>query len=385
MPTSRVKNILYQLALPVFSPSVRKFSSVSANGYPLTRPDLLKEIFCRNHISGAAVFVQSGNHSSTVFTKAIHTDIAPDEHTFYRVASITKMATAFLAVRLMDLGLLDPEKPVSSLLPGGEKVPELKNVQISHLLSHTSGLKDPPDLEQKLVSRAPYFHAVAGCRIGNPGDAFRYSNLGYGLIGCIFESVLNKPLGEIYRDYLFSPLKMNAALEGCSLPESRIMPVIRMLPYREGTGLRITKLGRIPLGSPDPLFHYGHTAGSMYTDLPSLVRMTLCIRDGGSPFLSPKYSGIMQKEMASYGSLSPTLSYGSGLLIIRDKRISDSVVFGHQGFAYGCVDGSFWEASSGRILVSLNGGCSEARSGRIGLANLDFCRWAFRKELPEWK
>ena len=149
--------------------------------------------------------------------------------------------------------------------------------------------------------------------------------------------------------------------------------------------MRITKLGRIPLGSPDPLFHYGHTAGSMYTDLPSLVRMTLCIRDGGSPFLSPKYSGIMQKEMASYGSLSPTLSYGSGLLIIRDKRISDSVVFGHQGFAYGCVDGSFWEASSGRILVSLNGGCSEARSGRIGLANLDFCRWAFRKELPEWK
>ena len=385
MPTTKAKNILYRLALPAFSPPVRSTSVFSAEGHPLARPNDLSGILRRNHISGAAVFIQSGSNSSYVFSKAVHTDMVPDKHTFYRVASITKMATAFLAVRLMDSGVLDPEMPVSRILPNGDKVPELKDVRITHLLSHTSGLSDPPALEQMLISKTPYDRAVSGCRICSPGDKFHYSNLGYGLLGCIFESLLNKPVGEIYREYLFAPLQMNASLEGCSLPEDKIMPVIRMLPYREGTGLRITRLGRIPLFSADPLLHYGHTAGSMYTDLPSLVRLTSCIRDGGTPFLSPKYSGMMQIPVASYGALSPTLSYGSGLLIIHDRRISDSAVFGHQGFAYGCVDGAFWEDSTGRILISLNGGCSEARSGRLGLSNLDFCRWAFRKEMPSWK
>jgi hypothetical protein len=72
-------------------------------------------------------------------------------------------------------------------------------------------------------------------------------------------------------------------------------------------------------------------------------------------------------------------------LIIRDRRISPHTVYGHQGFAYGCVDGAFWEDGTGNIMISLNGGASEARSGRLGILNLELCRWAFREEIPEWK
>ena len=93
----------------------------------------------------------------------------------------------------------------------------------------------------------------------------------------------------------------------------------------------------------------------------------------------------MLLEHASYGNFSQTLSYGLGLLRISDPVLSDGIIYGHQGFAYGCVDGAFWEESTGNILLSLNGGCSESRSGRFGTANLDLCRWAFRKELPVWK
>ena len=92
----------------------------------------------------------------------------------------------------------------------------------------------------------------------------------------------------------------------------------------------------------------------------------------------------MCHEHASYGNLSPTLSYGLGVLRINDPGISDSMILGHQGFAYGCADGAFWEKSSGRIMIMLNGGCSEARAGRLGLLNRDLLRWAFRKELPLW-
>ena len=385
MPTSKTKNLLYRMALPVISPAIPSDPVASGAGRPPAYPEMLSHIIRKNHISGAAVHLRNSREYCSVFTRAVHTDMIPDEHTFFRVASVTKMATALLSVRLMDMGLLDPEKPLAELLPDGDGVPEISDIRFCQLLSHTSGLSDPPDLEAMLNRNRPYTEAVSGCRTDTPGKSFRYSNLGYGLIGCVLEYLMDQPLEQIYQDYLFRPLGMNATLEGCSLPSDQIMPVIRMLPYRAENALTVTSLGRNPLHQPDPLRHYGHSAGSMYTDLPSLTRLVCCIRDGGDPLLSRQYSWYMKKEVSSYGSLSPTLAYGSGLLIIRDRRISDAPVFGHQGFAYGCVDGAFWEEATGNIIVSLNGGCSEARTGRLGIANLDLCRWAFRKEMPKWK
>ena len=86
----------------------------------------------------------------------------------------------------------------------------------------------------------------------------------------------------------------------------------------------------------------------------------------------------------SYGKLSPTLSYGLGLLRVHDPSLAGHDLIGHQGFAYGCVDGAFWEEGTERLLLFLNGGCSEARTGRLGVANRDMARWAFRKELESW-
>lgn len=385
MPTTKAKNLLYRIALPVMSPAAPDDPVTAADGHHLTNHKAFTAVLRRNHISGGAFFFRSGSVSSSVFSRSFHTDLVPDNKTFFRVASITKIATALMSVRLMDLGILDPDAPVSSLLPDGNNVPELNGILFRHLLSHTSGLSDPSGLEKLLIDGKPYSEAVSGCRICEPGRSFRYCNLGYGLIGCIFEYLLGKPVPEIYRNYLFDPLGMNATLEGCSLDPDMIMPVIRILPYHKNTALRVTPLGRIPLSVPDPYRHYGHTAGSMYTDLPSLAKLIVCIRDGGNPLLSPTFSGFMQRQVSSYGPASPTLSYGSGLLLIHDKTISSGIVYGHQGFAYGCVDGAFWEESTGNILISLNGGCSEARIGRFGKANLDLCRYAFRKELPSWK
>ena len=172
MPTGKLKNTIYRLALPVSSPSSPPFPPASVNGHPLLNPEELASIVRRNHITGGAFLLESENGSVSVFTRSFHTSLVPDENTFFRVASITKMATALLAFRLMDMGILDPEIPVSSLLPCGEDVPELKGIMISHLLSHTSGLKDPDDLEQLLNLHRPYPFAISGCRISGPGESF---------------------------------------------------------------------------------------------------------------------------------------------------------------------------------------------------------------------
>ena len=384
MPSTKIKNLLYRSALPFCAPSAGRSPLLPAQGHPLSDPDGLSRIIRRHHAAGSAVLISDGSRFSLVLEKPSPAGQAASPDTYFRVASITKMATALLSVILVHDGLLDPDAPVAGYLPDSDGLPELDGVTLRRLLSHTSGLADPLRLESLLESGAPYREAVSGARAAEPGSSFRYSNLGFGLVGCILESVTGTALGELFSSRIFRPLGMNASIEGCSLPEERIMPVIRILPYRPENRLTVTPLGRIPLSSPDPLHHYGHTAGSMYTDIQSLHKLLICLRDGGSPLLPASAADVMKQKHASYGSLSPTLSYGLGLLIIDDPRLSSGRILGHQGYAYGCADGAFWEEDTGRVMMILNGSCSEAREGRLGLCNRDMLRWAFRKELPQW-
>lgn len=384
MPSTRIKNLAYRALLPLQAPVPDRNPISGISGHPLTARKELTRIIRRHHVLGGSLLVSSGNDHAAVLARCSKTGQAAASDSMFRVASITKTATAMLVLRLRDEGLVDLNAPVSGILPDSRNLPDLEDVTLMHLLSHTSGLSDPSGLEKMLESGLPFHDAVRNARFAKPGSSFRYSNLGFGLVGCVLEAVSGRPLGSLFKVKLFDPLGMNATMEGCQLKPETIMPVIRVLPYHPGSELTLTKLGKIPLDRPDPLRHYGHTAGSMYSDIASLHKMLCCIRDGGSPLISADSVSLMKQQHASYGALSPSLSYGLGLLMIRDPALSSGRILGHQGFAYGCADGAFWEEDTGRVMIILNGGCSEARDGRLGLCNRDMLRWAFRKELPQW-
>jgi hypothetical protein len=89
-------------------------------------------------------------------------------------------------------------------------------------------------------------------------------------------------------------------------------------------------------------------------------------------------------EMSRQQASTPTRSYGLGLVLLQRDFISPHRLLGHQGFAYGCVDGAFVEESTGRMVIFLNGGASEARNGKLGLVNQDVLAWALTKEMPAW-
>ena len=384
MPTTRFKNAVYRAVLPFMSPSCGKSPLSSVTGHPLNTQSVFLKLIRKHHVLGSATLLSDGSSRSLIYTDSEKPPHHPDTNTYFRVASITKIATAALIMRMIDKGLLCPDEPVSSYLSMKPVPEELNGVTLRHLLSHTSGLMDPSTLEKDLVNGASLRDEVRGIRVSRPGTAFRYSNLGYGILGCVVEAVTNQPVDKAFDEWIFSPLKMDATLSGCTLPPERIMPVTRIFPYREGHDLILTALGKIQLVSPDPDRHFGHTAGSMYTTVSSLHKLLdMLIRNDGS-YLSQTSVIEMKKQHASYGDLSPTLSYGLGLLRINDPSVSPGIILGHQGFAYGCGDCAFWEEDTGRLLLFLNGGCSEARSGRLGISNRDFAVWAFRKELPSW-
>lgn len=105
----------------------------------------------------------------------------------YLLFSITKPLTALTAARAMERGLLTPATALQEAVPGfGANRDD--TVRLWHLLSHTSGIGEPPldpaaDLTTELVSRGRDFAA---------GTMSRYSTLAFTGVARMIEHVTDR-------------------------------------------------------------------------------------------------------------------------------------------------------------------------------------------------
>ena len=386
MPSTPMKNLLYRAALPFLAPSPHKQMKHLETGKSLVHLPYYEHLLVKHRVLGASLLLHDGEQTAQVHTTAYNPRHVAKEDTLYRVASITKMATALVTLMCVDEDLFTLDTPIRQLLPETEHASVLDGMTVRHLLCHKSGLQDLPAMDKALRNGSTFDAVLAaeGIKASHPGEHMEYCNFGFGLLGCLLENVTGMCISELFRVRLFEPLGMRATLDASTLDESLIMPISRVLPYKKGNDVTITKLGRVPLTQPDPLRHFGHTAGAMYTDAPSLARLLELIGNGGVINGKRLVSAEMVAEMTTVQSSTPTRTYGLGLVLLNRPGISEHRLLGHQGFAYGCVDGAFIEEGTGRIVIFLNGGASEAREGKLGLVNKDVLTWAFRKEFPAW-
>lgn len=390
MPTTPFKNLIYAACLPLLAPSPRGQMTHAVQGEIHTLPRY-EALLAKHHVFGSTLLLKDGQRQVIVHTSTRNPAHQAGSNTLYRVASITKTATALVTLKLCDEGFLSLDAPIDSYLPDAAQEDSLTNVTVRHLLCHKSGLRDTPAYQAALDQGDSWLQVLKnpGASVTRPGEVFSYSNFGFGLLGCVLEAVSGQTVSSLFQEKLFSPLGMRATLDASTLNEADMMPISRVLPYRAGTDVTVTRLGRRALNTVDPLRHFGHTAGAMYTDAPSLSRMlTLIDQDGvydNHTFVSPN----MMKEMKTLHGFSgaaanPERRYGLGLVLLENAAISFHRLLGHQGFAYGCVDGAFVEEGTGRQVIFLNGGSSECRQGRLGLVNRDILRWALKEEMPSW-
>ena len=142
-----------------------------------------------------------------------------DEHTNFRLASVTKQLTAMAIMLLIHDCKLRYDEPLSDIFPDFPEYGKL--ITIRMLLNHTSGLQDYEDLMPKPDPNAP----IEQIQIQDsgvlellkhqnatrfpPGSRWEYSNSGYVLLGVIVERVSGESFPEFLHDRIFSPLKMN--------------------------------------------------------------------------------------------------------------------------------------------------------------------------------
>lgn len=113
--------------------------------------------------------------------------------TLFEVASISKVVTAYIALRLVDEGKLSLDRPLLSYL-SKEWMPHSiyqDSIKLNHVLSHSSGLSK--------TTREIMF---------KPGSAYYYSANGFNLLKDVMEEVTGEKLEELAQRLIFQPLGM---------------------------------------------------------------------------------------------------------------------------------------------------------------------------------
>ena len=117
--------------------------------------------------------------------------------TLFQVGSITKLMVAAMLHQFAAEGRLRLSDRISSILPQIPLPPE-NQIEIQHLLDHVAGIAADP----------PIFSPGGLWTAYNPGAHWHYSNTGYDILGKLAERIGGKPLDQLLRERIFTPLGM---------------------------------------------------------------------------------------------------------------------------------------------------------------------------------
>lgn len=163
------------------------------------------------------VVTQDGN---TTFVNQGHlhrvTPTLVDENTKFQIASLSKMFTGIIVNRLVDAGPLELGTSIVNYLPetySTKTLRKLEPITVRDLLHHRSGLpRDSYVTRSKRKGNDPLLYEYTEADFETdlnrmkvkpkPGEAFRYSNFGYALLGYIAERASGRTYAELLQEYV---------------------------------------------------------------------------------------------------------------------------------------------------------------------------------------
>jgi CubicO group peptidase (beta-lactamase class C family) len=217
----------------------------------------------------------------------------------FLVASITKPVTVTAVMILVERGLVALEDRVARYVPAfaargkGE-------VQVRHLMTHTSGLPDMvPDNEKLRKAHKPLSAFVeATCKVGlqfPPGTRVSYQSMGTLMLAEIVHQVTGKSAAEFLRAEVFEPLGMADTSLGWQPAKKGRIAAVRVPPAREKPDWSWNSAYWLGLGAP---------WGGLITSPADFARFCQMMINGGSlddvTVLSPASVRAMTSNQLAY-------------------------------------------------------------------------------------
>lgn len=253
----------------------------------------------------------------------------------FRIASHSKSLAAIAAMRLVDDGALRLDDAIGALVPALAAT-DAAALTVRELLSHGSGATrdgddvafwqladDFPDADRLLAI------ATSGVRRLDASAEFKYSNIGFGLLGLAIEAVAGEPYADVLARLVLAPLGLEATsadIEGASGP------------LATGHSALHSSDERAPLGSPSSRALAAATgAVSTAAELSDALRV---VTDADERLLSGTARRRMrQRQWSTTGRDGAVAGYGLGLML---REIDGRTWHGH---------GGAWTGQSTRTLV----------------------------------
>jgi len=246
--------------------------------------------------------------------------------TAFPIGSISKLATATLAMILVADGDLELDTPLDEYLPDLDDLGS--RLTLGHLLSHTSGFASSPDMQTlSTVSLGRYVrrHCRGQDLLTVPGTVFSYSSRNYALVGHLIETITGMSWPEATESILLRPLGIDLTM---------VTGPVRTLSERAiATGHSVnTVLGRTrPV--QQSLAPAEAAAGALAMSAADLVALGLMHVGSGFPELLPAaYAEQMRVAVPGADPFGLADGWGAGLAVFRGQT-TDWV--GHDGNANG--------------------------------------------------
>jgi CubicO group peptidase (beta-lactamase class C family) len=186
---------------------------------------IIRDNYQKNPNIGISVgFIKDNEEYYTAYGNLnSETQIEINKNSIFEIASITKILTSNLMAQAVIENKIKLEDYIDKYLPKGYILHKnLKNkIKISDLCSHQSGLPDIDfgklialDSQQPVnsVTENTLSSLVNNCTELMDYGKFRYSTIGYTLLGQILEKVYDKTYDEIIRNKIIVPLQLTNTL-----------------------------------------------------------------------------------------------------------------------------------------------------------------------------
>ena len=279
----------------------------------------------------------------------------PDGGTIFEIGSSTKVFTGLLLAHAVTSGAVRLDDPVVAHLAPGARVPDWSGapITLAHLATHTSGLPSFPD---NALGAAP--NPMAGYTVGAldeflgrhrltraPGEAYAYSNLGFGLLGVALSLALRST---------YEPLIAELVGPSLGMWSTRV----------HDDGIAPTRLaGGHAFGRPAPSFESGLAGGGALSSTAEDMLAFIAASVGESPSALDPALALMQEPRAASaevdGAFGGPAAVGLGIEMRGEGARRVHVKYGATpGFtSFLCFDRS---RRAGVILLANTGGFAAA-------------------------
>ncbi len=336
---------------------------------------------------------------------ATHTPVRPQ--TMFRIASISKMVTAFGLLRLVEQGTVSLDEDVSRYLGFTLRNPHFPDrpVTLRHLLTHTSSLRDDAGYSWPVDKSLVSIFAGGGAMWASnaaPGGYFTYCNLGWGVIGTVMEKVTGERFDRLMQRLILNPLDLRGGYNPAAFSPAEVADTATL--YRRRTTdtevwnpqgpwiAQVDDFATRPPAPPAGIERYvpGTNAtpfsptGGLRISAPDLGKVMLMLLNGGrhdgKQILQPATIALMFSEQWQFnGKNGDTLgglyrSWGLGAQRFPDvdgkgnQLVSRAhfTAVGHLGEAYGLISTFAVDLEHRNGIVSLIGGFGTDPDGDPG-------------------